>query len=151
MFSNSLGDGHCSDPKGERNGVGKEDEQEVRKKVLQKLDACFGGSLLKDANHVRLDRVSELLMFYLSSMCYIFGFDSLCGPGSSFKSGKFIWASDAAGCLNQLESRSFLGKLAGLHTVVLVPLKSGVVELGSFEMVPEEQGVVEMVRTAFGD
>ncbi|KAL2978148.1 hypothetical protein AAZX31_13G103400 [Glycine max] len=145
------GDGHCSDPKGERNGVGKEDEQEVRKNVLQKLDACFGGSVSKEANYARLDRVSDLLMFYLSSMCYIFGFDSPCGPGSSFKSGKLIWASDAAGCLNQLESRSFMGKLAGLQTVVFVPLKSGVVELGSLEMVPEEHGVVEMVRTAFGE
>ena len=69
------GDGHCSDPKGERNGVGKEDEQEVRKNVLQKLDACFGGSVSKEANYARLDRVSDLLMFHLSrayeilSMC----------------------------------------------------------------------------------
>nr|KYP51167.1 Transcription factor bHLH3 [Cajanus cajan] len=145
------GDGHCSDAKGERNGVGKEDEQEVRKKVLQKLDACFAGFVSKEANYARLDKVSDLLMFYLTSMCYIFGFDLPCGPGSSFKSGKVIWASDAAGCLNQLESRSFLGKLAGLQTVVFVPLKTGVVELGSPEMLPEEQGVVEMVRTAFGE
>ncbi|CAJ1968981.1 unnamed protein product [Sphenostylis stenocarpa] len=145
------GDGHCSDPKGKRSGVGKQDKQEVRKMVLQKLDACFGGSVSKEANYARLDRVSDLLLFYLSSMCYIFGFESPCGPGSSFKSGKLIWTSDAAGCLNQLESRSFLGKVAGLQTVVFVPLKSGVVELGSNEVVSEEQGFVEMVRTTFGE
>lgn len=145
------GDGHYCDLKGGKSGVGKEEEQEVRKKVLQKLDACFAGSLSKEAKYARLDSVSDLLMFYLSSMCYIFGFDSPCGPGSSFKSGKLTWASDAAGCLNQLESRSFLGKLAALQTVVFVPLKSGVVELGSLEMVSEEPGVVEMVRTAFGE
>ncbi|KAL2323469.1 hypothetical protein Fmac_027848 [Flemingia macrophylla] len=141
------GDGHFSDSK----GVGKEDEHEVRKKVLQKLDACFAGSVSKEVNYARLDKVSNLLMFYLTSMCYIFGFDSPCGPGSSFKSGKLIWASDAADCLNQLETRSFLGNLAGLQTVVFVPLKTGVVELGSIEMLPEEQGIVEMVRTAFGE
>ncbi|KAK7355891.1 hypothetical protein VNO80_15155 [Phaseolus coccineus] len=145
------GDGHCSDPKGKRSGVGKEDEQEVRKMVLQKLDACFGGCVSKEANYARLDRLSDLLMFYLSSMCYIFGFDSPCGPGSSFKSAKLIWTSDSAGCLNQLESRSFLGKVAGLQTVVFVPLKSGVVELGSKEVVSEEQGFVEMVKAAFGE
>ena len=151
------GDGHCRDPKGaegERSRVGKENEEEVRKKVLQKLDACFSGYVSKEANYARLDRVirvSDLHMFYLSSMYYIFGFDSPCGPGSSFKSGKPIWASDAASCLNQLESRSFLGKSAGLQTVVFVPLKAGVVELGSMETVPEEQAVLEMVRTTFGE
>ncbi|KAK7345802.1 hypothetical protein VNO77_16413 [Canavalia gladiata] len=145
------GDGHCRDSKGERNGIGKEDDEEVRKKVLQKLDACFAGSVSKEANYARLDRVSDLHMFYLTSMCYVFGFDSPCGPGSSFKSGKSIWASDAAVCLNQLESRSFLAKSAGLQTVVFVPLKSGVVELGSMEVVPEDQGVVEMVRMSFGE
>ncbi|KAK7277578.1 hypothetical protein RJT34_22593 [Clitoria ternatea] len=144
------GDGHCRDPSSV-GGVGKEEDQEVRKKVLQKLDACFTVSMLKEANYARLDRVSDLPMFYLTSMCYIFGFDSPCGPGSSFKSGKSIWASDAVSCSNQLECRSFLGKVAGLQTVVFVPLKSGVLELGSMEMVPEEQGVVEMVRAAFGE
>ncbi|XP_061356825.1 transcription factor bHLH3-like [Gastrolobium bilobum] len=143
------GDGHCGDAKGD--GAGKEDEEEARKKVLKKLDACFAISVSKEANYARLGRVSDMHMFYLVSRFYIFGFDSPCGPGSSFKSGKSIWASDADTCLNQLESRSFLGKLAGLQTVVFVPLKAGVVELGSMESMPEEQGVVEMVRTTFGE
>lgn len=137
------GDGFCRD----LNGVGKEDD--VKRRVLQKLHASFGGS--KEADCTRLDAISDLLMFYLTSKYYIFGFDSPCGPGSSFKSGKSIWASDAASCLNQYESRSSLGKLAGFQTVVFVPLKSGVVELGSKEMVPEEQSVLEMVKTTFGE
>lgn len=137
------GDGSYQD----LNGIGK--EEEVKRRVLQKLHACFGGS--KEADYARLDRVSDLHMFCLTSKFYIFGFDSPCGPGSSFKSGKSVWASDPSTCLNQYESRSFLGKQASFQTVVFVPLKSGVVELGSKEMLPEEQGVLEMVRTTFGE
>ncbi|MED6172478.1 hypothetical protein PIB30_050462 [Stylosanthes scabra] len=155
------GDGQCRDLKGggsgeggsegDGSGVSKGDEEELRKKVLKKLDAYFACSVSKEVNYARLDRVSDLHMFYLASMHYIFGLDSPCGPGSSFQSGKSIWVSDAASCSNQLESRSFLGRSAGLQTVVFVPLKAGVVELGSVETMPEDQGVLDLIRTAFGE
>ncbi|KAI4349420.1 hypothetical protein L6164_010011 [Bauhinia variegata] len=145
------GDGHCREPNsgggGELNGIGR--GEEVKRKVLQKLHACFGG--LKEVNPTRFDRVSDVHMFYLTSMYYMFGFDSPYGPGNCFKSNKSIWVSDTANCWNQYESRSFLGRLAGFQTVVFVPLKSGVVELGSIEMVPEDQSILEMVRTTFGE
>nr|XP_025613093.1 transcription factor bHLH3-like [Arachis hypogaea] len=151
------GDSQCCDPKGGRageegsegdwSGVSKGDEEELQKKVLQKLDAYFACSVSKEANYARLDRVSDLHMFYLASVLYIwFRF----APGGSFKSSKSIWISDSANCSNQLESRSFLGRSAGLQTVVFVPLKAGVVELGSVKTVPEDQGVLDLVRTAFG-
>ncbi|KAI4301140.1 hypothetical protein L6164_034451 [Bauhinia variegata] len=145
------GDGHCREPNsgggGELNGVGR--GEEVKRKVLQKLHACFGG--LKESNSTRFARVSDVHMFYLTSMYYMFGLDSPYGPGNCFKSNKSIWVSDTASCWNQYESRSYLGRLAGFQSVVFVPLKSGVVELGSVEMVPEEQSMLDMVRTTFGE
>lgn len=146
-------DGHLQDPKGVQRSEQEEGEDDVKRQVLLKLHAsCGGGSDSKDAIYKKLDRVSDVHMFYLTSMYYVFGFNSQYGPGSSFKCGKSIWASDTAGgCLNQFESRSFLAKSAGLQTVVFVPLKAGVVELGSMEMMPEEQGVLDMVRIAFGE
>ncbi|XP_057438578.1 transcription factor MTB3 [Lotus japonicus] len=146
------GDGHCQDPKvGQRSEQQEEEKDGVKKQVLQKVHACCGGSDSKDAIFTRLDRVSDMHMFYLTSAYYVFGFNSQCGPGSSFKCSKSIWASEAASCLNQYESRSFLAKLAGFQTVVFVPFKGGVVELGSKEMMPEEQGVLDMVRATFGE
>ncbi|XP_015962845.1 transcription factor MTB3 [Arachis duranensis] len=137
------GDGQCCDPKGGEageggsegnwSGVSKGDEEELRKKVLEKLDAYFACYVSKEANYARLDRVSELHMFYLASKYYIFGFDSPCGPGGSFK----------------FESRSLLGRSVGLQTVVFVPLKVGVVEFGSVETMPEDQGVLDLVKIAF--
>ncbi|KAJ7972689.1 BHLH transcription factor [Quillaja saponaria] len=156
------GDGHFQDPKdggigdenykvaGELNGV--EKKEEVKRQVLQKLHhACLVGSEEKNYT-TRLDNVSDVSMLYLTSMYYTFRFESSCGPGYSFKSGKSIWASDMASCVKQYASRSVLGRLAGIQTVVFVPLKAGVVELGSIKMIPEEQSnAVEMVKTTFGE
>ncbi|KAK7245391.1 hypothetical protein RIF29_40231 [Crotalaria pallida] len=145
-YALKWGDGYCQDRKdGQRN----EEDEAKKRHVLQKLHEACGGSESKEAIRFDMDRVSDLRMFYLTSMYYVFGFNSQYGPGSSFKSGKSVWVADAASCLNQHESRSFLGKLAGLKTVVFVPLKAGVVELGSMEIMPEDEGVLEMVKTMF--
>ncbi|KAB2636702.1 transcription factor bHLH3-like [Pyrus ussuriensis x Pyrus communis] len=98
-------------------------KEEVKKWVLEKLHACFGG-LNGDIYARRLDGVSDVEMFHLTSMCYAFKLDSIshCGPGESYKSGKSIWVSDA-----------------------------GVVELGSVKSTSEKQSYVDMVRSAFGE
>ncbi|KAE8675105.1 hypothetical protein F3Y22_tig00111693pilonHSYRG00052 [Hibiscus syriacus] len=51
--------------------------------------------------------------------------------------------------LQKLHSRSFLAKSAGLQIVVFVPVKSGVVDLGSIKLIHEEQNIVEMVQIKF--
>ncbi|KAH7517343.1 transcription factor bHLH3 [Ziziphus jujuba] len=154
------GDGHCKDPKsvgtaaGKISGVdgsleGVEKKKEVKKRVLEKLHACFGGS--DEDNYARrLHAVSDVEMFYLTCMYYMFQVDTPCGPGEAYKSGKSIWCSDMSGCLHHYQSRSFLARVAGFQTVVLVPVKGGVVELGSMKSTPEDQKVVDMVRSTFG-
>ncbi|PRQ25926.1 putative transcription factor bHLH family [Rosa chinensis] len=155
------GDGHCRDSKG--GGVGDESSSrdsnlegvqkknvEVRKWVLGKLHSCFGGS--GEDNYVRrLDRLSDVEMFYLTSMYFKFQLDSPYGPGESYKSCKSIWVSNVASCLHHYQSRTFLARLAGFQTVVFVPMKSGVVELGSIKSIPEEQNIVDVVRSVFGE
>ncbi|KAM1032068.1 hypothetical protein ACFX15_035088 [Malus domestica] len=156
------GDGHCRDTKGggagdvnssrDSSSEAMQKKKEVKKWVLEKLHACFGG--LNGDNYARrLDGVSDVEMFHLTSMFYAFQLDSIshCGPGESYKSGKLIWVSDAGSCLHHYQSRSFLARLAGFQTVVFVPMKSGVVELGSVKSTPEEQSYVDTVRSAFGE
>ncbi|XP_062080650.1 transcription factor bHLH3 [Humulus lupulus] len=153
------GDGHCRTQKGggaaEKssseggNFDGSENKKELKKRVLEKLHACFGG--LDEDNYARkLDGVSDLEMFYLTSMYYKYQVDSVCGPGESYKSGKAIWASDLSNCSHHYQSRSFLARVAGFQTVVFVPVNSGVVELGTVNSTPEDQGVVDMVKNVFG-
>ncbi|KAJ8443407.1 hypothetical protein Cgig2_018840 [Carnegiea gigantea] len=110
-------DGHCRDPKamaGERGdgGDGKlgegsgESNNEVKKRVLEKLHACFG--------------------------------DSSLGPVKAYTSGRTIWASDANSCLGHYQYRTYLARSARFQTVTFMPMKIGVLELGSVRMVVEE-------------
>lgn len=84
-------------------------------------------------------------------MYFTFRCDSAYGPGESYKSGRSIWASNLVNCLNQYQLRSVLARSAGFQTVVFLPVKSGVVELGSVKSVPEDHNVVELAKTIFGE
>ncbi|KAA8550782.1 hypothetical protein F0562_002466 [Nyssa sinensis] len=149
------GDGHCREPKGTEVGNGncsgdrKLEERDRKKRVLQKLHACFGRSS-EDNYAANLDLVSDVDMFYLTSIYYLFPFDKPSSPAQSFNSGRSIWVSDTKSCLEHYQSRSVLAKLAQFKTVVFVPVKSGVVEIGSVKLVPEEQSMIQMIKTIFG-
>ncbi|KAG6719031.1 hypothetical protein I3842_04G183000 [Carya illinoinensis] len=114
--------------------------------MAQLLTRCF------DNFAASLAGVSAVEMFYLTSMYFTFRCDSSnCGLGELYASGKSIWVSDMPSCLHHYQQRSFLARLAGFQTAVSVPVKSGVVELGSIKAVPEEQNIVDMVKTTFGE
>lgn len=114
--------------------------------MLHKIHACFGGS--EDDNvAAKLDEVSNMEMFFLTSMYLAFPFDKPSTPSQSFNSGRAIWVSDAKSCLERYESRSYLAKLARLETVVFVPTKSGVVEIGSRRSFPEDRSVVQSAKS----
>ncbi|KAK4408128.1 Transcription factor MTB3 [Sesamum angolense] len=87
------GDGHCREPK-------KGEEEEEDDNVASKMD-----------------RVSDVEMFYLTSMYFVFPFDKPSIPSQSFNSGRCIWVSDMKSCLERYESRSYLAKSAHLETV----------------------------------
>ncbi|KAG6671047.1 hypothetical protein I3843_Q018400 [Carya illinoinensis] len=155
------GNGYCRDLRrggagdlnrcGDGSLKGVERTKGVEKLVLQKLHASFGGSD-EDNFAASLAEVSAVEMFYLTSMYFTFRCDSSnCGLGELYASGKSIWVSDMPSCLHHYQQRSFLARLAGFQTAVSVPVKSGVVELGSIKSVPEEQNIVDMVKTTFGE
>ncbi|PSS14567.1 Transcription factor bHLH3 like [Actinidia chinensis var. chinensis] len=149
------GDGHCREPKGSEvetgSGLGdrKLEVGDRRKRVLQKLHACFGG-LEEDNFAAKLDSVSDVEMFYLTSMYYSFPFDKPSSPSQSFNTGRVIWASNTKSCSEHYQTRSYLANLARFETVVFVPLKSGVVEVGSVNSVSEEPNLIRMVKTTLG-
>ncbi|XP_058097539.1 transcription factor MTB3-like [Magnolia sinica] len=157
----SWGDGHCIEPK-EGEGGGKDEgpgsfeyrrrardgEQGMRKRVLQKLHSFFGGSD-EDNYAVRLDSVSDVEMFYLTSMYYSFTCSVGAGPARAFSSGKPIWVSDPDSCSDHYHSRAFLARLAGLRTLACVPIESGVLELGSVKLSPEDRSILQTIRNVF--
>uniref|UniRef100_A0A803KZP5 Transcription factor n=1 Tax=Chenopodium quinoa TaxID=63459 RepID=A0A803KZP5_CHEQI len=152
----SWGDGYCREPReGEESEATRllnfrlEDEshQKIRKRVLQKLNTLFGGS--DDDNLAcRLDRVTDMEMFFLVSMYFSFPRGE-GGPGSCFASGKHVWESDLLRAKSDYCVRSFLAKSAGIQTVILIPTESGVVELGSVRAIGENHNVLKALKYAF--
>ncbi|XP_010554450.1 PREDICTED: transcription factor bHLH3 [Tarenaya hassleriana] len=146
------GDGHCRAPKGKR-GISNDvdpKQEEVKRLALQKLHMSFGGSD-HDNSMAQLEGVTDLEMFFLASMYFSFRCESAkYGPAGIYTTGKPLWAADLPSCLNYYRVRSFLSRSAGFETVLSVPVKSGVVELGSFRTIPEDKSVIEMVKAVFG-
>ncbi|XP_027160117.1 transcription factor bHLH13 isoform X1 [Coffea eugenioides] len=150
------GDGCCREPReGEESEVTRilnlrledETQQRMRKRVLQKLHTCFGGSD-EDSYAFGLDRVTDTEMFFLASMYFSFPRGE-GGPGKSFGSGKHLWVSDALKSSADYCVRSFLAKSAGMQTLVLIPTDVGVVELGSVRSIPESLELMQSVRSSF--
>ncbi|CAM8925591.1 unnamed protein product [Rhodiola kirilowii] len=119
-----------------------EDEKLRRERVVGMIQKWFGKSFKESC------LVSNLELFYLVSMCYSFSSDLVYGPGQVYKSSKAVWAVE--NCVEQYESRAHLAKKAGLKTVVFVPVKSGVVEIGSLGSIAEEKTVLQMIEGLFG-
>ncbi|CAI9107681.1 OLC1v1007095C1 [Oldenlandia corymbosa var. corymbosa] len=149
------GDGHCREPKPTEKKDGKDmmgqssAEGERRKLALQKIHACFGAA--DDENvAAKLDSVSETEMFFLTSMYYAFPFDKPSVPSQAFNTSRSIWVNDPRDCKENYHSRANLARAANFQTVVFVPFKTGVVEIGSVKSISEDQSVVQMVKTTVG-
>lgn len=150
------GDGSCREPKdGEESEATRilnlrledEGQQRMRKRVLDKLHTVFGGSD-EDNYALGLDRVTDMEMFFLASMYFLFPTGE-GGPGKCFASGKHVWLTDALKSSSDYCVRSFLAKSAGIQTIILVPTDVGVVELGSVRSVPESSEVLQTIRLSF--
>ncbi|KAI3693464.1 hypothetical protein L6452_33299 [Arctium lappa] len=150
------GDGSCREPReGEEFEIARilsirledENQQRMKKRVLQKLHVLFGG-LDEDNYAFGLDRVTDTEMFFLISMYFSFP-QGEGGPGKCFSSGKHLWYSDALKSTYDYCFRSNLSKSAGIQTVVLVPTDVGVVELGSIRSIPESMELLHSIRSSF--
>ncbi|CAI8615726.1 unnamed protein product [Vicia faba] len=151
------GDGCCREPNEEeqqesenltlRRKVKEEEErveQNMRKRVLQKLHKAFGGSD-EDNYAFGLDRVTDTEMFFLASMYFSFP-KGYGGPGKCFDSAQNLWFKSVS---DDYCVRSFLAKSAGIQTVVLLPTHFGVLELGSVRILPQSFEFLNNVNSLF--
>ncbi|XP_074279668.1 transcription factor MTB1-like isoform X2 [Silene latifolia] len=153
----SWGDGYCREPKeGEesettrfmRYRIEDEGQQKIRKRVLQKLNRLFGG-LDDDNMALKLDRVTDMEMFFLVSMYFLFP-RGKGGPGTCFASGKHVWEADLLSSRSDYCVRAFLARSAGIQTVLMIPIEFGVVELGSVRSMAENSNLLSALKLAFG-
>ncbi|CAN8324771.1 unnamed protein product [Cochlearia groenlandica] len=146
----TWGDGHCRVGKVDSSRVVEDDE--TKRRVLRKLHLAFVGTEEDQRRVVRSGAVvTDLDMFYMSSLYFYFSCDSnKYGPAGTYVSGKSLWASDLPSCLSYYRVRSYLARSAGFKTVLSVPVNSGVVELGSLKLIQEDKSLIEMVKSVFG-
>ncbi|KAL2490251.1 Transcription factor bHLH [Abeliophyllum distichum] len=155
-FVLGWGDGCCREPREGEESEGTrilnfkledENQQRMRKRVLQKLHTLFGGTE-EDSYAFGLDKVTDTEILFLASMYFSFPRGE-GGPGKCFGSGKHFWLSDALKSSFDYCVRSFLAKSAGMRTIVLIPTDIGVVELGSVRSIPESFELLQMISSSF--
>lgn len=152
------GDGSCREPHDSEIGfatslsVGDASlvtRQKMRKRVLQRLHTAFAGADEEDYAP-GIDQVTNTEIFFLASMYFAFP-RHVGGPGKVFGAGAPLWipnnkhnVSPANYCY-----RGFLANAAGFKTIVLVPFKAGVLEVGSMQNVPESAEALQTIRSMF--
>nr|BAJ87213.1 predicted protein [Hordeum vulgare subsp. vulgare] len=145
------GDGHCRDGPAEDAGAAT-DRSLARKRALLRLHALYGGGDEDGADYaLRLDRVTGAEMYFLASMYFSFPGDA-GGPGRALTSGHHAWAAvdpHLPGSAPGWYVRASLAQSAGLRTVVFLPCKGGVLELGSVVAMRENPEVLRAIQSAF--
>ncbi|KAF7030244.1 hypothetical protein CFC21_041830 [Triticum aestivum] len=143
------GDGHCRDGPAEQAGA--TDRSLARKRALLRLHALYGGGDEDGADYaLRLDRVTGVEMYFLASMYFSFREDA-GGPGRALTSGHHAWAAVDPHLPGSpgWYVRASLAQSAGLRTVVFLPCKGGVLELGSAVAMRENPEVLRAIQSAF--
>ncbi|XP_039840774.1 transcription factor MTB1-like [Panicum virgatum] len=153
------GDGHCRDGGAPLDAAAGEagaaaERSVARKRALLRLHALYGGGDDDEgADYVlRLDRVIGAEMYFLASMYFLFP-EGAGGPGHALASGRHAWVAvdprpRGTGAAPGWYVRASLAQTAGLRTVVFLPCKGGVLELGSDVAVRETPEALRVIQSA---
>ncbi|CAM6128557.1 unnamed protein product [Calypogeia fissa] len=120
-----------------------EEAQQMRKKVLSQLQAMLGTT---DDDYI----VSDTEWFYLGSMpC---SFAPGVGPqGRALATGAHVWLLGASNVSKTGCARAEWAAMAGIQTIVCVPTRNGVVELGSTDLNAENGELLQSIKAVFDD
>ncbi|CAK9256984.1 unnamed protein product [Sphagnum jensenii] len=129
----------------QREGV-QEKDQLLRRQILGELQALVGSTDQDDASaSPGVDYVSDSEWFYLVSMSYSFP-QGVGTPGRALATGQPVWLLEANKASNQSCTRAQLAM-----TLLCVPTGSGVVELGSSDLIDENWHVVQNIKKLFDE
>ncbi|CAK9195274.1 unnamed protein product [Sphagnum jensenii] len=123
----------------------REEDQQLRRKVLQELQA-----LVCCSEDDVSDNVTDTEWFYLVSMSYSFP-QGVGIPGQALATAQHVWLVEANKASEHISIRAHLAKMAGIQTILCVPTRNGVVELGSTDLIAENWDVVQQVRLVFDE
>jgi transcription factor MYC2 len=141
------GDGYYKGEDNRRKAMTSVEEQEHRKKVLRELNSLISGSQVSPDEGVD-EEVTDTEWFFLVSMTQSF-VNGQGLPGEAFLNSSPVWvtAPERLATANCDRARQALG--FGLQTIVCIPSPSGVVELGSTDVIFESLDLMNKVKVQF--
>ncbi|KAI7988226.1 Transcription factor GLABRA 3 [Camellia lanceoleosa] len=86
--------------------------------------------------------------YYLVCMSFVFNIGQGL-PGRTLANGQPIWLCNAHYADSKVFSRSLLAKSASIQTVVCFPFLGGVIELGVTDLILEDPGFIQHIKTSF--
>lgn len=131
-----------------------EADQQARRRILRELQVLIGQSGGDDSAAAELDNldadVTDTEWFYLVSMMYNFPIGTGT-PGIAYATSRYLWLRGADQTENRECPRAELAQKFGIRTILCVPTLTGVVELGSTDLINENVSFVHIVRSSFSD
>ena len=117
--------------------------------MLQRLHTAFAWADEEDYAP-GIDQVTDTEAFFLASMYFSFP-RHVGGPGKVFAAGRPLWIpnNDLKVSPGNYCYRGFLANAAGFKTIVLVPFKAGVLEVGSIQNISESAEALQTIRSFF--
>ncbi|KAF3633947.1 Transcription factor MYC2 [Capsicum annuum] len=148
----AWGDGHFHVTKVKKGGVvcANKASSVERKNVIKGLQAliCENGDNNGVVEGDGDGDVTDAEWFYVMSLAQSFSIGDGV-PGKAFSSGSLVWLNGA----QQLEfsncERAKEAHVHGIETLVCIPTSTGVLELGSSELIKENWNLVQQVKTLF--
>ncbi|XP_074579983.1 transcription factor MYC2-like [Curcuma longa] len=123
-------------------------EQEYRKRVLRELNMLISGGGSSGADEAVDEDVTDTEWFFLVSMTQSF-VNSSGLPGQVFCAGSPSWIAGAARLASAPCERACQAQVFGLQTMVCVPVGSGVLELGSTDVILHSAEIMGQIRAHF--
>ncbi|KAF8412562.1 hypothetical protein HHK36_000530 [Tetracentron sinense] len=122
-------------------------EQDHRKKVLRELSSLISG-VRASADDAVDEEVTDTEWFFLVSMTQSF-INGVGLPGQAFVASAPLWLAGSERLASSSCERVRQGQVFGLQTMVCVPSGSGVLELGSTELILPSSDLMDKVRVLF--
>ncbi|AES95866.1 transcription factor MYC2 [Medicago truncatula] len=119
-------------------------EQEHRRKVLRELYSLISGNPVTEESPVD-EEVTDMEWFFLVSMTQSFVNDGGL-PGQAYFNSTPVWLVGGENLVLSHCERARQGQEHGLETLVCVPSANGVLELGSTELIYQNNDFMDKVK-----
>lgn len=122
-------------------------EQEHRRKVLRELNSLISGNPVTEESPVD-EEVTDTEWFFLVSMTQSF-VNGTGLPGQAYYNSAPVWLTGAENLALSACERARQGQEHGIQTLACIPSADGVLELGSTELIYQNNDLMNKVKMFF--